>query len=55
MDSEVKNIIISVSSSGVSTLTLSEGIRQVTMIGEAGVKEEKVDSQCKSVVALPFI
>jgi hypothetical protein len=39
VDSEVKNIIISVSSSGISALTPSEDIRRVAMIGEAGPKE----------------
>ena len=48
MDYEVKNI--SVSSFGISTLTLSEDIRQVTIIGEACVKEGKADTLCKNVV-----
>ena len=57
VDSEVKNIIISVFSSGINdsiVLWLSEDIQWVT-VGKAGAKEEKADSQCKNVIALHFI
>ena len=39
---------------GIELWTLSEEIELVTMIGEAGAKERKADSQCKYVV-LQFI
>ena len=53
MESEVKNIIISVSSSAI-VLTLPEVKVRVTMI-EVGEKERKADSHCKNVIALHFI
>jgi len=36
-------------------LTLSEDIRQMTIIGKAGAKEEKAGSKSKNFVALHFI
>jgi hypothetical protein len=57
VDSELNNIIISLSSSGVSvssTVTLLHVIF-MKIIGEAGGKDGKADSQGKNMIALHFI
>ena len=54
MDSEVKYIIISVSSSGISNLILLAVVWRMKMIGEVVGKEGRADSQCNNVFALHF-
>jgi hypothetical protein len=58
VNSELNNIIISCPfpvSAITTTVALLQVIRRATMIGEAGGKEGKADSQGKNVRALHFI
>ena len=50
----MKNIIISILSSGINDPTLLAVIGRMTMIGEVVGKEGRVDGQCKNVVTLHF-